>query len=106
MRNVKFTSSRTMKSPAVDPRAVYNWMGWEDYRNNAGYPQDYDMWTESQQRNYELGRAQAAIVTRDLKKGLVWDLQKTLAQTLQSSFDSLSGDLLTETKWRLEKVAS
>jgi hypothetical protein len=42
--------------------------GWFDVYDHADYPQDYDTWSEKDQRNYENGRLRAANVQLALGK--------------------------------------
>lgn len=58
--NYALDRSETARTPAKHGPTNTVWMGWDDFANGRPYPAEYNGWHVGKQRNYELGRAQAA----------------------------------------------
>lgn len=54
------------KLPRVGTRSWFRHAGYEDARQGFGFRREYDGWSDIDQRNYERGRWQAALVHRAL----------------------------------------
>lgn len=63
MSNQGASNTKRSRTPALDHIANMMQRGWEDFRQSAAFPADYDLWPVHDQRNYESGRRMAATLS-------------------------------------------
>lgn len=90
--------------PLSDATAAAMCRGWNDYRTGFGVVKLYETATEVDQRNYELGRAFAAVVKRIQGDVPPWPPQMTYRQIVEQGrlTPEAHKAVLAESDWHLK----